>query len=184
MRIIEVMIMVENFLIRDRSLFIWRNNYMKIFLYKSDLSDASVIHEMQIKAFLPLFEKYQDQETSPANESVERTISRINQSFTDYYIIKSSNTPVGAIRIVRKSNNTYRVSPIFILPEHQGKGIAQTVFAMIEEIYNDAIIWELDTILQERGNCYLYEKLGYKRIEKINVINDKMTIVFYEKHLT
>ncbi len=55
------------------------------------------------------------------------------------------------------SNKSYRVSPIFILPEHQGKGIAQKVFAKIEQIYHDAKLWELDTIMQEKGFCNLYE---------------------------
>ena len=41
--------------------------------------------------------------------------------------------------------------------------------------------WKLDTILQEKGNCYLYEKLGYHKTGKTEIINDKMTIVFYEK---
>lgn len=156
---------------------------MDISLFKSGLNEASIIHEMQIKAFMPLLDKYQDYETSPANESEERIIDRLNQPFTDYYIIKSSDISVGAIRIVRKENKTYRVSPIFILPEHQGKGIAQKVFSIIEDIYNDARNWELDTILQEQGTCYLYEKLGYQKTGEIKPINDKMTIVFYEKRL-
>lgn len=156
---------------------------MDITLFKSGLNEAAIIHEMQIKAFMPLLNKYQDYETSPANEPVERIIDRLNQSFTDYYIIKSSNISIGAIRIVRKENKIYRVSPIFILPEHQGKGIAHKVFSIIEDIYNDARIWELDTILQEQGNCYLYEKIGYQKTGELIQINDKMTIVFYEKRL-
>jgi len=139
---------------------------------------------MQIKAFTPLFNKYQDHTTSPANESVERIIDRLNESSTDYYIIKDCEVPVGAIRIVRKENKAYRVSPVFIVPEHQGKGIAQKVFAIIEDKYKDALIWELDTILQEQGNCYLYEKLGYRKTGQTKQINDKMTIVFYEKRMT
>lgn len=156
---------------------------MDISLFKSGLNEASMIHEMQIKAFMPLLNKYQDYETSPANESVERIKNRINQSFTDFYIIKSSNVSIGSIRVVRKENKIYRVSPIFILPEHQGKGIAQKVFSIIEDIYNDARIWELDTILQEQGNCYLYEKIGYQKTGEFIQINDKMTIVNYEKRL-
>lgn len=79
---------------------------MDISLFKSGLNEASIIHEMQIQAFMPLLEKYQDYETSPANESVERIIDRLNQPFTDYYIIKISNNPVGAIRIVKNENKT------------------------------------------------------------------------------
>nr|WP_246578133.1 GNAT family N-acetyltransferase [Clostridium frigoris] len=139
---------------------------------------------MQIKAFMSLLSKYKDFETSPANELVEKTVMRINQEFTDYYIIKRDNTTVGCIRIVKKDNKLYRVSPIFILPEYQGFGIAQKVFKIIEELYHDAKAWELDTILQEPRNCYLYEKIGYKKTGKTKIINSKMTLVFYEKHLT
>ncbi len=42
--------------------------------------------------------------------------------------------------------------------------------------------WSLDTILQEKGNLHLYEKLGYHRTGKIEKINEKMGIVFYEKN--
>ncbi|MEK4347104.1 hypothetical protein MKY52_19675 [Paenibacillus sp. FSL P4-0184] len=57
---------------------------MGISLCKADVSDAEFIHQMQVKAFMPLLEKYKDYETSPANESVEQMINRINQSFTEY----------------------------------------------------------------------------------------------------
>jgi hypothetical protein len=39
----------------------------------------------------------------------------------------------------------------------------------------------LDTILQEKGNCHLYEKIGYKKTGKIEKINERMDIVYYEK---
>lgn len=51
-------------------------------------------------------------------------------------------------------------------------------------MYSDAKIWELDTILQEKGNCYLYEKIGYTQTGKMKPINDKMTIVSYEKEMS
>ena len=141
------------------------------------------IHAMQIKSFRSLLKKYEDFETNPANEPLEKVVSRINQSFTDYYIIKSDDENVGGVRIIKKDNNLYRISPIFILPKHQGKGIAQKVFQMLEQRYNDAKSWELNTILQEQGNCYLYEKMGYKKTGKTKSINSIMTLVFYEKHL-
>jgi len=156
---------------------------MEISLCKADLKDAATIHEMKVKAFMPLLEKYQDFETSPANETVEKIITQINQSFTDYFIIHHLEVAVGGIRVVKKDHQIYRVSPIFILPEHQGKGIAQKVLTMVEQIYDDAKSWELATIVQEERNCYLYEKIGYNKTGGTKAINDKMTIVFYEKHL-
>ena len=157
---------------------------MNITLIKSGIDDANTIHQMQVQAFTPLLHKYLDYETSPANETVDRIVERINQSFTDYYIIKESNTPVGAIRVVRRDNNRFRVSPIFILPQFQGKGIAQFVFELIENHYKEAKVWELDTILQEKGNCYLYEKLGYTKTGKKVEINQLMTLVYYQKEMT
>ncbi len=41
--------------------------------------------------------------------------------------------------------------------------------------------WALETILQEDGNCRLYEKLGYKPTGKVHKINDKMDLVSYIK---
>ena len=37
------------------------------------------------------------------------------------------------------------------------------------------------TILSEPGNCHLYEKMGYHQTGKVEHINDRMDIVFYEK---
>lgn len=156
---------------------------MEVSLCKADLNNAVTIHDMKVRSFMPLLEKYQDFETSPANETIERIIAQINQSFTDYYIIHHHEAAVGGIRIVKRDNQIYSISPIFILPEHQGKGIAQKVFTMVEQIYDDAKSWTLGTILQEKGNCYLYEKIGYKKTGATKAINDKMTMVFYEKHV-
>jgi len=156
---------------------------MEIVLRKAGLDEAAVLHGMQIKAFMPLLEKYRDYETSPANESVDPIIARIEQPFTDYYLILAHEVAVGGIRVVKLDNRVYRVSPVFVLPEYQGRGIAQRVFATVERIYDDAKSWELDTILQEEGNCYLYEKLGYRRTGQTKAINEKMTIVFYEKKI-
>lgn len=154
---------------------------MDITLNKADLKDAVLLHGMQVKAFMPLLQKYLDYETSPANEPLERVLDRLKQPFTDYYIIQIAGLAVGGVRIVRREDHLYRVSPIFILPEYQGKGVAQAVFSLIEQRYPDARVWELDTILQEQGHCYLYEKLGYRRTGEIKEINERITLVFYEK---
>lgn len=154
---------------------------MEVSLFKATLDDAAKLHEIQVKAFMPLLEKYQDYETNPANESLEKVITRFNQPFTDYYLIKNLEVTIGGIRVIKMDNESYRVSPIFILPEHQGKGIAQKVFAIIEKIYHNARSWELDTIMQEEGLCHLYEKIGYRKTGKTRKINEKITIVFYKK---
>jgi len=155
---------------------------MNITLEKATIDDAKKIHQMQVIAFKHLLEKYEDYDTNPGNESIDKIIFRINQKTTDYYIIKLDNEHIGAIRICNLDDGkTCRVSPIFILPEFQNRGIAQNVFKIIEEKYKPQNGWKLDTILQEEGNCHLYEKIGYKRTGKIERINEKMDIIYYEK---
>lgn len=156
---------------------------MNISLIKAELKDVEIVHTMLIKSFMPLLEKYRDYDTSPANEPIEKTIDKITQSYSDYYIIKSDGIDVGGVRIVKMNDKHYRVSPIFILPKYQGNKIAQRVFQILEQTYSDANGWELDTILQEQGNCHLYEKVGYKRTGETKIINNKLTLVFYEKYL-
>ena len=126
-------------------------------------------------------DKYQDYETNPANESIGKVVTRLEQKETYYYFVCLDNVKVGAIRVVDfQTDVKKRISPLFILPEYQNRGIAQKVIRMCEQIHGSGK-WELSTILQEKGNCYLYEKLGYKRLDKQERVNDKMTLVFYEK---
>ena len=155
---------------------------MKIELIRARLKDAKEIWEMQIKSFKKLLDKYQDFETNPANEFISNIEMRLKQNFTFFYFICIDNKKVGAIRIIdhKEENKNKRISPIFILPKYRNKGIAQSVIKICEEIHGNNN-WELSTILQEKGNCYLYEKLGYSSTEKTQVINDRLTLIFYEK---
>ena len=154
---------------------------MKINLVKATVNDVELIHKIQIEAFAELLNKYQDFDTSPANEPIEKVLWRLEQDTTYFYLIEYKNKYVGAIRVVDQKNGTpKRISPLFILPEYQNKGIAQKAIIEAEKIHGNTN-WERDTILQEKGNCYLYEKMGYNTTGKTKQINDKMTLVFYKK---
>jgi len=155
---------------------------MEIELLRADIGDAKELHAMQVKAFKELLEKYQDFDTNPANESVEKVEARLKQDFTFYYFICVGQQKVGAVRVVdeNEAGKNKRISPIFILPEFQGKGIAQKAIRLCEDIHGNGN-WELDTILQEPKNCHLYEKMGYRQTGKTEVVNEKLTLTFYEK---
>ena len=157
---------------------------MDIKLVKATPENAQEIHQMQIKSFKSLLDKYKDYDTNPGNENIEKVLAKINQETTDYYIIKKENISVGAIRINKIENGLKcRISPIFILPEYQNKGIAQKVFKIIEEKYKPKNGWILDTALQEERNCYFYEKMGYKKTGNTEKINEKLDIIHYEKKM-
>lgn len=155
---------------------------MKIELIRASLKDTKEIWKMQVKSFKNLLDKYQDFETNPASETILNVEMRLKQNFTFFYFIFIDNKKVGAIRVVdyKEKNKNKRISPLFILPEYRNKGIAQSVIKICEEIHGNTN-WELSTILEEKGNCYLYEKLGYHPTGKTQVINDRLTLIFYEK---
>ena len=105
-----------------------------------------------------------------------------NQPFTYYYFIIADSIEAGAIRVVDKHEYgiTKRISPIFVMPEYRNRGLAQKAIKLVEEKHG-ASDWELDTILEEKGNCCLYEKMGYRQIGEFKAINEKMTLVYYKK---
>ena len=148
-------------------------------LIRIDVCDAQALWQMQREAFSELFEKYQDYETSPATEKLERTQQRLTDGSFFYYII-ADGEKVGAIRIVVGEDGTKRISPLFIMQRFRRKGYAVQAIKLAEQLHGEHG-WALETILQEDGNCRLYEKLGYKRTGKVEKINDKMDLVYYIK---
>lgn len=139
------------------------------------------IWNMQIKAFSDLLEKYQDYDMSPATERFEKVMEKYEQPWTTYYYIVAGDQKVGAIRIIdRKDGSRKRISPVWVMPDQRNKGYAQAALSAAEQIYG-AHNWCLETILQEAGNLHLYEKMGYHQTGRIEAVNERMDIVFYEK---
>lgn len=155
---------------------------MEITLVKAEVSDATELLAMQKRAFSKLLERYQDFDTNPANDTLEKMEARLRQAGSDFYFICDGPQKVGGLRVVdrREARRPKRLSPIFVLPEFQGLGIAQRAMELCGEIYGTED-WELDTILEEPKNCYLYEKMGYRRTGKTTVVNDRLTLVTYRK---
>ena len=69
-------------------------------LVRASVKDAQQLWEMQVKSFQQLLNKYQDYETNPASESIDKIIARLEQKDTYYYFICMDDVKVGAIRIV------------------------------------------------------------------------------------
>lgn len=148
--------------------------------------EAESLHRLQVEAFMPLYEKYQDDDTSPVKESLKRVTEKIIEENSDFYFIVFRGEKVGGVRVrwhqgKKVYENVNWISPIFIIPKFQNKGIASTVIEQLFDIYPDTIEWRLDTIKQERGNCHLYEKCGFVRVGEDIVVNEKMTLVDYVK---
>lgn len=151
---------------------------MHIHLKRAQLSDAEAMHRMQVQAFLPLLNKYHDTAISPACESVQRVREKIASD--RYYFILAGDAVVGGIRVVLHAGRPKVISPLFILGDHQNRGFATRAIREAERLHGEHH-WRLDTILEEPGNCHLYEKLGYRRVGEPQRVRPNMTIVDYEK---
>ncbi len=158
----------------------WLTN-MDIELKPIMKEDIEKVWKMQIEAFSELLEKYQDYDTNPAAEEMNKVTARFEQPWTNYYFIVADQEKVGVIRVIdKKDGSRKRISPIWIMKEYRNRGYAQGAMEEAERLHGKDH-WCLDTILQEKGNLYLYEKMGYHQTGKIEHINARMDIVFYEK---
>lgn len=144
--------------------------------------DIDTVFAIQQAAYAPLYEKYQDHNTSPYAESKETVLRKYTAPNTVGYLFVQEGIAVGTVRVhFSPEKSTARISALGVLPQYQGQGIAQKALMGIERLHKDVKSWTLDTILQEAGNCHLYEKLGYRRLPKTEELQENMTIVFYEK---
>lgn len=161
---------------------------VSIELIRAELKDAELIHSMKYESFLPLYERYRDDATSPVSEPIGKVIRQLQDDRTDYYLIRHADETVGAVRVVsdgaENGRNMYRISPLFILPAHQNRGFGYAAMVALFGIYPQADVWRLATIKQEKGNCHLYEKCGFTISRPEEIVNERMTLVFYQKEKT
>lgn len=155
-------------------------------LVLATVKDAKLLHKLQIEAFMPLYEKYHDDETNPAKETLERIISKITEQNSEFYFICFEGKYVGGIRVrhfqgKKVLSDVNWISPIFVIPAFQNRGIAQKVIQKMFKLYPKTITWRLDTIKEEAGNCHLYEKCGFVRVGVEHVVNEQMTLIDYER---
>lgn len=134
---------------------------------------------MQKIGFLDIFFKYFDT-ISPVLQGYKKFSKRA--SCVDLYWIMINGIKVGEIWIGEKEEICY-LANLFVLKKYRNQGIAQRAIALAENLYPNYNIWRLDTIKQEKGNCHLYEKLGYTPTGMEKRINKRMTIIDYEKRL-
>lgn len=155
---------------------------MSVKLKRATVNDAELIWKMQVESFSALLEKYRDYDISPAAEALDKTVKRLNSKNTFYYVIETDEGIVGAIRIIVPDDcgKPKRISPLFVLPQFRNRGIAYEAIKLAEELHGESN-WELETMLQEKANCRLYEKVGYSRTDEQEIINDRMTLIYYRK---
>lgn len=155
---------------------------MKIVLKEITKRDLPKAYAMHFKGFLPTFIRYKDWFNNPIFRTYPKFKTYFQHENMFMYFIICDDMPVGQIWIVKK-DDMCKLARIFVLKQYQNKGIATQAILQAEQLFNDRQRWWLDTIKEEKNNCHLYEKLGYRQIGKEKKINKRMTIIEYEKEI-
>lgn len=134
---------------------------------------------MQKKGFLPTFLTYFDR-INPVFKPFTAFKAKIMKPNIIRYFIVYNDINVGEIELEFKENLIH-ISDFFILKKYQNIGIGQCALNKLHRTYNNYKNWHLFTIKQDKRNCHLYEKLGYKPTGIEHIINKRMTIIEYEK---
>lgn len=122
-------------------------------------SDASVIHNLMIKAFM----EYKNEiPPSSALEETVQSVSDASKKGEKALIAYEENSPVGMVRFQLKNDGLYfyRLS---VIPEKQGEGIGKKILKFLEDYANK---FGVSTILCKvrmtvPKNIQLYSSLGY-----------------------
>lgn len=152
-----------------------------ITLKSAHKEDASFLLGIQRRAFALLLEKYRDNGTNPAAETLEILQRKLSGPQRDYWFICDGEQPVGFACVKHLEDGLLYISPICLLPECQGKGWGNQAMALLEAQYPDCRRWGLATILEEPGLCRFYESQGYVRNGWKNEIQPGMTVAGFEK---
>ena len=148
--------------------------------------DTPLLWRMQREAFLPLLQKYRDYGTNPADVTLDELKHKLSRpEVCGCWFILEDGEKVGSVKVkrsasIREGVPRFFLSGVFVLPAFQGRGIAGRAIRLAEEPFPSAD-WLLYTIEQEPKNCHLYEKLGYRRNGERMIVNERMTLIGYEK---
>jgi len=140
-------------------------------------SDASVIHDLMIKAFM----EYKDE--IPPSSALEETVQSVSNALEKgekALIAFEENNPVGMVRFQLKDKSLY-FCRLSVIPEKQGKGIAKKILKSLEDYANKV---DINTLICKvrmtvPKNIQLYSSIGYdvydeEVIHKPNGMNIKV----------
>ncbi|WP_026907280.1 GNAT family N-acetyltransferase [Paucisalibacillus globulus] len=151
---------------------------MDLIILRTKKEEASKLLVIQKKAFKDDLEKYQDHESSPVNEPIERLRMKIELFF--HYTIWLNDEIIGGIDVRDLGDGKYRLNRIFISPDFQGLGLGTRIMQVMESEFSQAKEWSLDTPHLNSKNHHFYEKLGYIKVGE-HVITEKLRLVDYVK---
>ena len=154
---------------------------MDIVFKKASLEDAKELLMIQRKSFKEALELYQDFDTNPKFEKMEKISYKIKNHY--YYKIILDRVIIGGAHVYKKGDCHYYINRVFIDPDFENLGIGKKIMEFIENEFSDAKIFSLETPHKSFKNHYFYEKLGYARTGKIEELSESLSLIYYQKSI-
>ncbi len=145
--------------------------------------DIPTLHAIQKEAFLPLYERYRD-DNNPVNTPIERMLGWLGRENLYCYGIWLDDRLVGGVSVKKLSERQYYLTRLFVAPALQNRGIASAAIAQCEGFFPDAESWSLDFPADLDVNRHVYEKMGYRDTGETQSINERLTLAVYRKEVT
>jgi len=147
----------------------------RIILERANIEDATRILEILQLCFR--FDVEKNGESLSYRERVEEIKERIQKSI--FYKIILDNVIIGSVEIFKKDTSHYHINTICVHPEFQNLGIGKKAIKLVINKHSDIKYWIIDLPLQSSQNRLFFEKLGFKKLEKI-VHTENTKLVRYE----
>lgn len=141
------------------------------------ISEFQTILNIQRKAFKQEAALYERCFIGP----MAQTIDDLMNECTSKIILKAEidNQIIGSIRAIQK-NEECHIGKLIVLPEYQGKGYGKKLLLEIEKYFPKVVNFVLETGAKSANNIKLYEKVGYRIIDR-GTFNDGIEAVVMSK---
>ncbi len=136
-----------------------------ISVMEAQLSDADAITQIKTAAFNKEINTYLGRNGGPPGYDQIESEEEIINKFKAYKIMLDS-VIIGAFFLIPVNENQARFEDFVIKPEYQGNGYGTKTLQILEEMHPDITAWYLSTPVFSIGNQHLYEKCGYKEIDR------------------
>jgi len=153
--------------------------------------EAETLWKIQTEAFLPLYEKYQD-EGNPCLRGVWDVAMRLeNPAFRNYTVLEDGAI-VGGILYKCEGSTPFRealqageyyLQRVYIRPERQGQKIAQTAILLTQADFPDAVCFYVDFPADMEKNRRCYEAAGFRDAGERSSIHPGLVLAGYEKRM-
>lgn len=143
----------------------------------AELSDLEDILKLQKIAYLSEAEIYDDFEIPP----LKQTLKELEKDFelSKIFVTRESDEIIGSINL-RIIDGTGYITRLVVHPNYQGKGIGSRLLKYAEEVYPEVCKIELFTGHKSLRNLKLYNKHGYKEVDR-KKIHENLTEIYFQK---